>query len=398
MSTQHASGTSPSPSKREGIDQIVIDRLRVSWVWTEALAWSSFTNPRPRSLARLKAETQYVVAYKAARQEQPVKGHALEIPWRTGERQHFWRYYLQEYTKGHPLDAISARRAHRALVPFRFAVPAAVTSPFRDYRLQMEALLHPHGLTLVMTARLRRQRSLTAYVDIVRELQKTRSLEMEAPQGKRSRTVDLEGLGNALFPALRREFFGRRAKAGRRALAPFVIVTVIEGQDIAPDRAVAEGSEVHRALEGLISADPQWRTGQPRPFADADLGVRKISPTSYLLYGSPRGRVVWFPGRFMASKRTHALSCYHRNLTLLSAMLESLSHYAAEAANPVTQQGFPTFEDREYGQRIAGLLGRLAGGVKTTFHSHSSRAHLMRSDHTEAINSLRQYFDMPPLR
>ena len=142
--------------------------------------------------------------------------------------------------------------------------------------------------------------------------------------------------------------------------------------------------------------------------ADAGLDVAKVSikksaPTSHLVYGTRRGRAVWFPELFLsADEGVQSLGCYHRNLTLLSMQIESLSGLLAEVDRRITQGKVLPQGVVQCAKQAARLLETLYNGKdatygeEATYRSGSARAQLERNDLVPIINRVRHYFGIEP--
>jgi hypothetical protein len=105
-----------------------------------------------------------------------------------------------------------------------------------------------------------------------------------------------------------------------------------------------------------------------------------------VLYGSQRARAVWFPDGFAKLK----LSCYHRNLTLLSMQVESLG--AAVKRTVDTAGGnYATFSvpHSQSVVRSARILDKLYGGNRdATYQSYSAKRQIDESGLLQPIKAM----------
>jgi hypothetical protein len=113
-----------------------------------------------------------------------------------------------------------------------------------------------------------------------------------------------------------------------------------------------------------------------------------------LVYGTNRGRAVWFPDLLADSVRP-TLACYHRNLALASMQVESLCGFAHGIASQVNENNALNFAEEECARNAAGLLGRLYGGKSSIYRSWSVRAQIDQNNFVSDIDTVRALF--PPM-
>lgn len=127
---------------------------------------------------------------------------------------------------------------------------------------------------------------------------------------------------------------------------------------------------------------------------DAALPIPK-APRSHVLYGTQRGRAVWFPYDFVSTARpVQKLSTFHRDLVLTSMQVDSLAGFLrATERYPL---GSLQSVHRDSARVAAGLLGRVYGEAGP-FVSSSPRWQMNQNDYVGVTNRLRTYFNMPNL-
>lgn len=159
-----------------------------------------------------------------------------------------------------------------------------------------------------------------------------------------------------------------------------------------PMQAVAENSEVHRALEGLAHWQKTWRDDQLSPLEKNRIPIRG-GPPSHLVYGRRQGRVIWFPVHFSrAHPSSRSLSCYHRNIAMATLQVESLlTHCRIAAAQTGRGLAGPL---RDCAQHAAEILGRMHAGLGSTYRTATARVHVDQSAAKQDLNTTRQYFGL----
>ena len=195
---------------------------------------------------------------------------------------------------------------------------------------------------------------------------------------------------------------GPNAPPGQRfAVEPFTIFTVIRGEGVNPNRPVPRGKQIHRALEAVTTWNQDWQEVDTFPDLDdkVKLSILKKSQLfkGNLLYYHRRARAVWFPEHYTKQEENvHSLACYHRNLLFASLQVESLCGFISQTAKQHDQLQPLNPTHNECARRASGILGRLYGGVSSTYRTHSVPVHVEQNDMVAAVNKVRGYY--PPMQ
>jgi hypothetical protein len=366
--------------------------MRLSFIWCETLLDLLDGAPAARPMPFLGDREGYAQRFAAAIEGGKPDAFPLEPPWHLPAGQFFWTHYLEGHTPG----KIKGEVAWKQLVPFRRAGPFRARAPWLPGRIHAESFFYPHGIALVISAEVQGDLPLAAAVAKAHELRRTGKIEVRWDGKEAADLLGLDTLARRSLDALRLAALGPGAAEG--ALSPaFSVVTVVRATGVEPNDPTAEGGEIHRALQAMTTWNPSWATDALTKLEDARLPTR-IGAPSHLLYGGRRGRVVWFPGLYTVSTvKLRSLACYQRNLTLASMQTESLAGLVLETESGRKLGKTPVGLRRECAQRAAGVLGRLYGGVASTYRSWSPRRQIEQNDYAKPLDSLRDFFNMPLL-
>lgn len=378
-------------------EPIVVRDLRSSFAWVETvpnrLRESELSGPAAFLGQQFTYESQFERVLAGER-----GGLGLQVPWPKPTGEHFWALYLGLSTNQR-LSTVPRALAWSQLVPFRLPVPVAkIEAPwFADGRLVLESFLYPHGLALVATATCRGRFGLQDAVEKSHQVRRTGEFAVRWGDGRQER-VNLDGLADRCLTTLRRDVFGDGVPASDRSVTPFTIWAVVNGEGGAALATSPPAGEVLRALAAVTSWSPTWPDDTlPEP-TEVSVKMRQNAPPGHILYGSKRGRAVWFPGSFgRAEAGPPTVACFRRNLARLSLQVESLGGFAEETARRLDDAQELAFWEKECARRTAGVLGRLYGAVEDTYKSGSPRVQIEQNDLAPAINRVRAHFGMPAL-
>jgi hypothetical protein len=380
--------------------------LRLSFIWVETVL-DLIRDPVPSSapLAFLGRSDQYIPLFDKTLQS-GMGPEGLQLPWVQQEkgRQFLWSYYLSKPVPGH----VSGGQAWKALVPFRGKVPATVEAPWLPGRVVLEAFFYPHGLAFIATAVCQAcpPPTLEEAVENAFEVRRTGRFQVRWDEGGASESLPLDVLADKGLAALRKFALGPGAGpgpgAGAGPLTPFTVVTVVRGTSVDRETPAPDGGEVHRALHAMTTWSPYWRGASLPSLDEASLQIKGDAPDNHVLYGRTRGRAVWFPQLFNPETkgRHRSLSCYHRNLVLVSLHVESLSGLVSETAKHIRDGKMLSVGSHDQcARRAVGILSRLYGGVKNdNYRSWSPRAHIEQNEFVTAVNEVRDFCcNLPPL-
>jgi hypothetical protein len=342
----------------------------------------------------------------------------LTPPWPWLGRQyvhHFWQYYLGNIEPNY----LSGSSAWRYVVPLRAHVPVRIGSPWPPGGFkcipQWDGLLYPHGVAIVLTLRLLfKEAKEPSAAGLGIKLATDRGLRVRNSEefpvqwpGEPQDKLKLDLLANRLLDYLRERALGTAAdQPGSRPTQPITTTaTIVQGRGGSPTEPIAPNSLLHEALEGLCSWNDQWQKVQPRPLSEANLLVSQ-APAGHMVYHLARGRAVWMPDYFNSTsgRDQHKLSCYHRNLTLVTLQTEMLAQAVVLYTDYLDREEEPPEAVRSLARYAAIRLGHLyetarKGSKKYTYNSASPRCYLKDNGYVPIINQARASFakKLPPL-
>lgn len=375
---------------------IQIYSLKLSIIWVE-----TFLNLLKNSL--FQSELNFLGNYWAyiGRLDHLLKKNSgsgdLELPWSKPTGQNFWKYYLEM----EPVR-LTGNKAWRALVPLRkqeTSFKIDIPSLPGQRPLLLETFFYPHGLAVVITVSVKVKKdtpfTLREAVDtaFIIKQQKMFGGDETLPE-----LLSLDEIAEKCLATHHNNLIGAELINTNRTITPFTILTFVEGNKIDDlESPISELGEVHRALEAVTKWQPTWLYDSLDSLDKTRINIR-ASPPSHILYGNRRGRAVWFPALFMPQPiPCRTLGCFHRNLTLVSLQVESLGSLVSITIREL-EKGIPLVGDyRNCVKNTAGILGRLYGGVKSTYRSWSPRIQIEQNQLVEDLNKLRDFFDMKPL-
>lgn len=365
--------------------QVQIKDLRLSLVWAATML-NILRDPQPESkLIFLGRRFPYEEAFTAA--APPAMGpQGLERPWRVPPGQPFWSHYLE----GRQLPKVTPTMAWRALVPFRKLLPVRGRSGWWDFRMVFHGFFYPQGIALVVDVTSKVPLGLEEAVELALRLRTGEEIDLERDGAVRC--ASLEEIAGDLLAELGELYLGQAADIDE-LLDPFTVFTPVKAE-ADPDVVPFEDDELHKALEGVTTWNVHWKKTPPTSQEDAALPIPN-APRSHVLYGTKRGRAVWFPYDFVSTERpAQKLSTFHRDLVLTSMQVDSLAGFLKAT------DGYPLGSlqsvHRDSARVAAGLLGRLYGETGP-FELSSPRYQMKQNDYVDVTNRLRTYFNMSEL-
>jgi hypothetical protein len=365
--------------------------VRLSLAWTRCHL-DIVLDPQARSrLNFLGRRVSYETAFGGAATPGPAN-QGLGRPWVIPPGQPFWSHYLE----GTSLDRVSPNQAWRALVPFRRRLDVHIELPKWPVRVVPHGFFYPHGVGLVLDITMKGEATLEATIDRSMAFMNGEPLDLTRPRSGRQ-SVALPVAASTIMDALSSEFLDREYTDNKALSAPFSVFTVVSGGADTPVAGPATDPEVHKALDGLVSWNHQWRVTSPASLADSALPLGR-APAEHALYGATRGRAVWFPYDFtIGTPPQRTLGTFHRDLVLTSLQIESLVGFM-QATTDYLAAGNPRLQavHGDCARPIAGLLGRLYGQAKN-FPSPSPRYQIKQNNYEPTIDQVRGYFNLPPL-
>lgn len=319
----------------------------------------------------------------------------LMHPWPTPEGQRFWTYYLEE-TPG----LVKPNGAWRALVPLRIAPPISVSAPFLGSPARVEGFFYPHAFASMMTFDVRAPGQSTLTLDeCVTIAQKIFSEEKLTLQvGGATEKLYLKQVKDRLREQLRTMCFGNGAAPGKVTGSPFSVATFLSTKDAVIKEPVADGGDIHRALQALVDWSPTWKDDELSPLADRVMPRRKAAPKSDVVFAGPRGRAVWMP-KYAGDPppKRPKLSCYHRNQALAAMQVDALGALITTADARLAQWDDAGAALQECTRYAAGLLARLYLRTTSTYQSASCRRQIEDAKLLDALGRVREQIKMPAI-
>ncbi|NNJ11631.1 hypothetical protein EKD04_014950 [Chloroflexales bacterium ZM16-3] len=367
-----------------------IHDFRLSMIWAETNLDLLGESPPATPFSFLERSWSYIERFdQLAQGDGQPNDQGLVLPWPRLGKHFFWTFYLEAAK----LATITGNQAWKALVPIRKRDVTRLQAAWLPERVYTEAFLYPFGLVFVITTQSTASRSLDDTVDAAFMARRTGRVEAQLDDTGPSQSLSLDDVATEKLRALRLQVFGPTASPSLMSSEPFTIATIVQGSDIDPTTALVEGDNIHRGLESMAN----WRQLGPYdvlpPLDEVRVQVRR-SPPGDILYGRPRGRVIWFPRVFtQEDRRAKSLACYHRNLVLASIQTESLRGLISAFIKLEPRNRLLPEPILNCARQAAGILTRLYFGKKT-YRSGSIRAQIEQDGFLEDLKAARDYFSM----
>jgi hypothetical protein len=368
--------TTTAPAPAGAAPPVRIQEFRLSFVQAE-------TNDPPLGTdTRLRLYEDYEKAFEQAqRKDNP---GPIYLPWKD-QKTSFWKVYLGRTPRGN----VSPFDAWKGLVPLRQSVPLFASAGWLKGNVSIIGYLYPFGQALVISA------TVTPGSDGI-TLDEMRQLALDVRNREFRLGTPAAGQDVRLPELLERGLNLLRAAATRPPAGPgligevFSILTVVRGTGVTLPEPVPNppiDSAMQKTLWAMTSGS---QTSAVAPYEKtAVLPLKNQTSLHHVLYGSDRGRTVWFPEQFMdpVARARHSLGVYHRNLVACATQVESLCGLleSAARATSLTASALPLL-------RLAvGAVNRLYDGKKkSTYRTMSAKVQIARhSDFVESMNAVR---------
>lgn len=310
------------------------------------------------------------------------------LPWHDRYGRLFWKYYIQK-------KPAAPKDLWRAMVPLYYEANDIIKADWLNGKVTLRTYLYPWSIGLVVD--ITAASSLTLKEAVLLGLQVQRLNKYKIANGGGQQEASLPGLVETLLTAIRSNVYGPGLTGQTGEM--FSIVSVLDAEGVDAKEPLVEGSPLHYALEGLANWNVNWETTPPRNMDERKIETQQ-SPPSHVLYGSRRGRVLWFPVNFRRNSfNADTLTCYHQNLTVASLQTESLCRLVKDTADRLAIN--PSFGNASVAYQACaklsvGLLGRLYGGTWDTYRSHSLRDQIAKGYHAP-VTDVRKHFQMSEL-
>jgi hypothetical protein len=368
---------------------IEIFNFRLSFIWTETLVQMLDEPPPDLPFAFLGRNYTYEPVFNACQQGQSGPD-GLHLPWPVNARFNFWNYYFE----GRQLAEVTGRQAWKALLPFRWLIPATLQADWLAGRILAEGFFYPHGLGLILTISCSRSLSLAEMVETGFQIRQREPFEIEWADHSQE-SLKCDQFANKCLNLMRTRAFGNSASQPKNVV-PFSVFTVVQTNTIEPDQAMPNQVEIQRVLEAVTGWRHTWKNDPLPDFDTVKLDTR-TAPPNHVVYSSKRGRAVWFPT--LAELRDpylHSLGCYHRNLVLASLGVESLVEFLKNYSQDLAD-GLEISAPRiDCAQRATGILSRFYYGKPSIYRTWSARAQLDQNQWVELLTQMRTHFNMNP--
>ena len=352
----------------------------------------------------------------------PLRSLHWALPWEVGKHyyeHHFWHYYLG----GADLrEAVSGKVAWEHLVPLRLGLPLRIAGPRLEadeptVRIFADGYAYPHGSAVEIKLQLDydgegvdAQDALHHLLDHIND----NGVSVSLPGGT-SGHFSLPKLAERLLKFLHDLVRGKNALRDVSPDGPLWVVTVVKGTIGSMAIPLGRDIDLHRVLDGFCTLARDWPTCEIKKLAPLDkanlligssnlghLGglpnISGLTDGNFIYHNprSPRGRLVWMHQYFTSNDRhIFKLSCYHRNLVLLSLQTEMLVKALFLFASHPQKPAFPEQLARAVAQRLTELYG---SEKEHTYLSASPRTYLDESKYTEKINDILLGLKLPHLQ
>jgi hypothetical protein len=384
---------------------ILVHRATISYLWTEVLP--GFLEQRIPSQSPFAFCTRYALFPKVFEQarDRIVTTPRFEVPWRDKHRQHFWERYLAQV----PLGFVPGTQAWNSLVPLRFDPGIRLVADWFAGSSSVEGFYYPFGTAVAITFRWEPKLPLEEMLPKAYDFTRWGKFSLASDP---STTIALEDVADRAFTALRENALGNQPEATTRTQQPISLVTVVKAEGVDPHADIRRNTAILHALD-VLAAWPNDLDYHTLPDPDAVcLPVKRGSPAGCTLYAQERGRVVWHPDLFLPSadatptadanqsRRTSALSCYHRNLLFGSLQAESLgmliSYTARLFENGTTKVGLSYLHCNAVTNAAKCLSKLYIGDKGDTWRSSSVPRQIKQSSYND-LQKILPAFGLPAL-
>jgi hypothetical protein len=295
---------------------VLVKEMRLSLLWKKAFPGDTY-------LPYLSDPDRYSQEFEKAGKG---TGKWL-LPWAPKKYQRFWSYYLLRKEPG-DFHSITSQAARDYFVPLR--APACAQAKARSGAIaSLEGYCSPHSVGAVVNLYLRPDKPLPMDQMVDAALAaRYADYNLAWKDGSAAIHGALESLADKIIDRLHEELFGGAKLLGKPLRDPVTVATIIDatGTSQKPENGVGLG----RALNSLCLFKLGWRD-LPREtgFLADDMG-----PMDEQIHHIANGRANWIPKHFSENElkgRQTSLGCYHRNITLASLQVMSLTALVGRA-------------------------------------------------------------------
>jgi len=384
----------------------LIHDLRLSFIWVETfLDLVKNQTPPGANLAFLNHQNGYLAAFEETQTEgnEGVGPQGLQQPWlpNAKKKHKFWSFYLETAIPG----KIQKDTVWQKLVPFYHEVEGFFIEPpaWLPGRMTRQSYFYPYSIALVLSVEINKPRgglnlTLDEAIATAYQVRRTGRFQVTQPGQPIPQEFSLDGLAREELKRLRDFMLGPSAPPYAWSIRPpFTVATVVKGSGV--ERWDAPTHQVICFLDALTRW-PTYDWDDPPPgnipeVIPADQTKVNEGYPGDTLHIAPRGRAVWYPKHFLKdAMRTDKLSCYHKNLNLLSMQVDSLSDLVSLAAGEIGAGSLPdsgSFYETCV-KRAATNLSMLylgGGSGKNTYRSWSAKRQIEQNNYLDALNIVR---------
>ena len=386
-------------------EETIIHDLRLSFVWVETFPDLVKNEPlEGTKFTFLNDKNDYVSTFDALQQEKQndIDSKGLHQPWPGDSKtNNFWTYYLETKIPGQ----IKKDTVWQKLVPFYHKLND-LTIEYPDGfngRMALQSFIYPYGVALIISAEINLRTPQVLNMTLDKTIETANKVRHDHFQTKvmgssNTHPVSLDELANQELKRLRAFMLGPNAPVFEWSIrSPFSVATIVRGSNV--ERDALPGQETICFLDALARW-PTYDWNDPPPDSIPQVNGEDKLKVKQGYYGDtlqivPRGRAVWYPKFFLeTTKRADKLSCYHKNLGMLSMQIESMGDLVAKASEEINAGSLPSpasfYESCVKRAAINLSFLYLGGGnTKKTYRSWSAKRQIEQNNYLEAINIVR---------
>ena len=366
-----------------------IKAFRFSSIWTATCLDGTAVATSP-----FNKRADYEALFNAA-QKQKAGVNGLQVPWPIEKAfvHRFWSTYLHI---GDPAQ-LDGGRAWSKAVPLRAAQPLLkIDGKDLSGRFGAEHFYYPFGVAFVLTFYGSGSFDEPQWANAVIAAKGKLPVTMNGQPAKQEALV---GIAAETLKRMRETYFG---PGDIPPSDPFTIATVIRGDGVDENVAIAKGGALHRSLFGAASQQATYPTAKLDDVSldDCLLPIRKSSAEGDAVFAVTRGRAIWIPSAFTHpgkagpdGEAVTSMSCYHRNQLFAALQVESLCGLAAALNDKLTQSATLSPRLDDFG-RIAtqALVDFQTGDKSKTYRSISVARQIDDRGVGATVTKLRQRY------
>jgi hypothetical protein len=386
-------------------EETIIHDLRLSFIWVETFLNLVKNEPlEGTKLTFLKDKNDYVSTFDALQQEKlnGINSKELHQPWPGDSKtNNFWTYYLETIIPGQ----IKKDTVWQKLIPFYHRVTdLTIENPvWLNGRMALQSFIYPYGVALIISAEINLHAPQVLNMTLDKTIETANKVrhdhfQIKLTESSNPHLVSLDELASQELKRLREYMLGPNAPVHEWGIrSPFSVATIVRGSNV--ERDTLPGQEAICFLDALARW-PTYDWNDPPPGSIPQINEEDKIKVKQGYYGDtfqivPRGRTVWYPKFFLpTAKRADKLSCYHKNLGMLSMQIESMGDLVEKASKEINAGNLPSpasFYEACVKRAAINLSFLYLGGgnTKKTYRSWSAKRQIEQNNYLEAINIVR---------